>query len=74
MALFLLDLKYRTRAIITRGLYTFYLYFEVRKRFFNILLKLKSLELRYWPKLYTPSTLNIDFIQWHTQLNVCVVK
>ena len=20
------------------------------------------------PKLYTPSTLNIDFIQWHTQL------
>ena len=26
------------------------------------------------PKLYTPSTLNIDFIQWHTQLNVCAVK
>ena len=25
-------------------------------------------------KLYTPSTLNIDFIQWHTQLNVCAVK
>ena len=22
------------------------------------------------PKLYTPSTLNIDFLQWHTQLNV----
>ena len=26
------------------------------------------------PKLYTPSTLNIDFIQWHTQLIVCAVK
>ena len=25
-------------------------------------------------KLYTPSTLNIDFIQCHTQLNVCAVK
>ena len=25
-------------------------------------------------KLYTPSTLNIDFIQWHTQQNVCAVK
>ena len=25
-------------------------------------------------KLYTPSTLNMDFIQWHTQLNVCAVK
>ena len=25
-------------------------------------------------KLYTPSTLNIDFIQWHTQLIVCAVK
>ena len=34
--------------------------------------------LLFWlkpgPKLYTPSTLNIDFIQWHTQLNVCAVK
>ena len=34
-----------------------------------------------WPKkfnlfskLYTPSTLNIDFIQWHTQLIMCAVK
>ena len=26
------------------------------------------------PKLYTPSTLNIDFIQWHTQLIMCAVK
>ena len=25
-------------------------------------------------KLYTPSTLNIDFIQWHTQLIMCAVK
>ena len=28
-------LKYRTRAIITRGLYTFYPLFEVQKRFFK---------------------------------------
>ena len=26
------------------------------------------------PKLYIPSTLNIDFILWHTQLIVCAVK
>ena len=26
---------------------------------------------REGPKLYTPSTLNIDLMQWHTQLNVC---
>ena len=26
------------------------------------------------PKLYTPSTLNIDFIQWHTQLIMCAVE
>ena len=26
---------YRTRAIITRGLYTFYTLFEVQKRFFQ---------------------------------------
>ena len=26
------------------------------------------------PKLYTPSTLNIDFIQWHTHLIVYAVK
>ena len=25
-------------------------------------------------KLYTPSTLNIEFIQWHTQLIMCAVK
>ena len=25
-------------------------------------------------KLYTPSTLNIDFIQWHTHVIVCAVK
>ena len=25
-------------------------------------------------KLYTPSTLNIVLIQWHTHLNVCAVK
>ena len=27
-----------------------------------------------WSKLYIPSTLNIDLIQWHTHLNVCAVK
>ena len=26
------------------------------------------------PKLFTPSTLNIDLILWHTQLNMCAVK
>ena len=26
------------------------------------------------PKLYTPSTPNIDFIQWHTIWIVCAVK
>ena len=26
------------------------------------------------PKLYTPSTLNIDLILWHTQLIMCAVK
>ena len=30
-----LQCKYRTRAIITRGLYTFYPLFEVQKRFFK---------------------------------------
>ena len=29
---------------------------------------------RVFSKLYTPSTLNIGFIQWHTQLIVCAVK
>ena len=27
-----------------------------------------------WPKLYIPSTLNIDYLHWHTQLIVCAVK
>ena len=27
--------------------------------------------LKVISKLYIPSTLNIDFILWHTQLNVC---
>ena len=30
-----------------------------------------SFELMLSAKLYIPSTLNIDFILWHTQLNVC---
>ena len=36
--------------------------------------KLDTFFLVHYPKLYTPSTLNIDFKQWHTQLNVCAVK
>ena len=36
--------KYRTRSIITRGLYTFYLLFEVQKRFSRGFLK-KNLAL-----------------------------
>ena len=28
-------------------------------------------KLTQGPKLYIPSTLNIDLILWHTQLNVC---
>ena len=35
-------------------------------------LSYRSLKLR--AKLYTPSTLNIDLILWHTQLIVCAVK
>ena len=31
-------------------------------------------ELPWWAKLYIPSTLNIVFILWHTQLIVCAVK
>ena len=30
--------------------------------------------LKMEAKLYTPSTLNIEFIQWHTQLIMCAVK
>ena len=28
-------------------------------------------EVSTYPELYIPSTLNIDLILWHTQLNVC---
>ena len=38
---------------------------EMQKNF--LISKLKA-------KLSTPSTLNIDFIQWHTQLIMCAVK
>ena len=36
--------------------------------------EIKENETAFWgkrPKLYIPSTLNIDLILWHTQLNVC---
>ena len=32
------------------------------------------LKVLHVTKLYIPSTLNIDLILWHTQLNVCAVK
>ena len=31
-------------------------------------------ELNPGPKLYIPSTLNIDLMLWHTKLIVCAVK
>ena len=34
----------------------------------------KTLDLYHKPKLYIPSTINIDLILWHTQLIVCAVK
>ena len=40
----------------------------------NVTLSGLKQNLMPYPKLYTPSTLNIDFIQWHTQLIVCAVK
>ena len=42
----------------------------------HVHLKTDKVDLKKRPpsKLYTPSTLNIDFIQWHTQLNMCAVK
>ena len=30
-----------------------------------------DIQFEVHPKLYTPSTLNIDIILWHTQLIVC---
>ena len=45
--------------------------FDVPHMFFNFVI---VQILSFVAKLYTPSTLNIDFIQWHTQLNVCAVK
>ena len=35
---------------------------------------IKFINSRQVPKLYTPITLNIDLILWHTQFNVCAVK
>ena len=31
-------------------------------------------DLKQLPKLYIPSTLNTDYLLWHTQLIVCAVK
>ena len=33
--------------------------------------KCELVDSRLFPKLYIPSTLNIDLIMWHTQLIVC---
>ena len=35
---------------------------------------LSLIKIGLMSKLYTPSTLNIVLIQWHTHLNVCAVK
>ena len=44
---FILGISYRTRAIITRGLYTFYPVFKVQNRFFKGLFFLK-----FWPYVW----------------------
>ena len=44
---FLKKVKYRTRAIITHGLYTFYPLFEVQKRFFQ-----GAFFLKFWPYVW----------------------
>ena len=42
---------------------------------FEVFAETKSVtKSRLQSKLYIPSTLNIDFILWHTQMIVCTVK
>ena len=36
--------------------------------------QIRKVALSSAAKLYTPSTPNIDFIQWHTHFIVCAVK
>ena len=36
--------------------------------------KQEEMHIRFYSKLYIPSTLNTDYILWHTQLTVCPVK
>ena len=42
----------------------------IDEAFFEFMSQMDELEA----KLYTPSTLNIDLILWHTQLIMCAVK
>jgi len=45
---------------------------------YEIEVEIEAATIQNWfmtgAKLYTPSTPNIDFIQWHTHLIVCAVK
>ena len=43
-------------------------YYEVKEKLYEIKVAKQLAEL------YTPSTLNIVLIEWHTHLNVCAVK
>ena len=52
---------------------------EIKRERWKIILPSMGFELttpglRVQSKLYTPSTLNIVLIQWHTHWNVCAVK
>ena len=44
------------------------------RRFWIFMIKVSLVALMKWAKLYTPSTLNIDLILWHTQLIMCAAK
>ena len=49
-------------------------YRNMQEKLENRISNLKITVLRFKPKLYIPSTLNIALLQWHTHLNVCAVK
>ena len=44
---------------------------RAQKTYVTTKLALKKRKVSFQPKLYVPSTLNIDLILWHTQLIVC---
>ena len=75
-----LSLQYKTKLqVLTSGLQLgpeSYLIFViiVELPFYFLLLHTHIWYFVMKTKLYTPSTLNIDLIQWHTHLIVCAVK